>query len=112
MITKDSAVARLGREVPAAESAIYDAMLRVLEITQTSIQAIPAVGIDLAEGQAAIARLHKTFGTLIGAQSDMLRVHGQMSALGREHCVGDEPYCPGKTTGEDQSEVLADIRAA
>ena len=100
MMTKQIAAARLGREVPAAESALDDALLRLTDVLQTAITARREIGVDASTGQPAILRLHKAMGDLLGAQGELLRAHAQLAEVGVEVGVFDEPYCPPPQASE------------
>ncbi|MXP44565.1 hypothetical protein [Allopontixanthobacter sediminis] len=106
--TVHTAAARLSRQVPDAEVAIDEAILRMTEVFTTAITAQRDTGIREATGQVALSRLHKAIGGMISVQSDILRAHGQLAQLGCETGTMDEPTCPDRPTGldEEQSSIL------
>ena len=107
MITLSAAIARLQREVPEAEAAIDEAMLRVSSVMTTTLQARKDVAEKSTDGQAALLRLHKSFGDLLGAQSEMLRAHGELRKTGVEYGMPDEEYCPPKQAELDAPEIVS-----
>lgn len=106
--TVHTAAARLSRQVPDAEVAIDEAILRMTEVFTTAITAQRDTGVRETTGQAALSRLHKAIGGMISVQADILRAHGQLAKLGCETGIMDEPTCPERPSGLDdgQSGVL------
>jgi hypothetical protein len=106
--TIHTAAARLSRQVPEAEAAIDDAMLKLTDVIATSIGARRDTGIRETVGQAALARLHKCLGAMISVQGDLLRAHGQMARIGVETGIMDEPNCPDRpgASAHDQVDML------
>lgn len=98
MITLAAAVARLSREVPAAEAAIDEAMLRVSDVFRTTLTARHETEVAPSTAHVTLMRLHKSVGGLLGAHADMIRAHGELVKDGKEVGVADEPYCPGQET--------------
>lgn len=98
--TIQTAAARLSRQVPEAEAAIDDAMLKLTDVIATSIGARRDTGFREAVGQAAIGRLHRALGSMISVQADLLRAHGNMATLGFETGIMDEPTCPDRPSNE------------
>jgi hypothetical protein len=94
MMTKHVAAARLGREVPAAEAAFDEALLRLTDVIQTSVTARRESGVKASTGQPTLLRLHKAMGHLLAAQGEIMRAHAQLAEMGVETGVLDEPYCP------------------
>ena len=105
MITISAAIARLQREVPDAEAAIDEALIRVSNVMTTTLEARRSVAKKPTDCQAALLRLHKSFGDLLGAQGEMLRAHGELRQTGVEYGMPDEEYCPPKTGELDTTEV-------
>jgi hypothetical protein len=83
-MTTTIAAARLSREVPAAEARLDDALVALSNLMSTMVVARRDTGVAAATGQAALVRLAKAQMTLIEAQSDVLRVHGELVKVGRE----------------------------
>lgn len=103
--TVHSAAARLSRQVPDAENAVDDAMLKITEVIATSIGAQRDTGVRGTPGQAAISRLHKALGSMIAVQSDLLRAHGLMLSVAQETGINDHPTCPDKPSGQIEDRV-------
>lgn len=103
--TIHTAAARLSRQVPDAEAAVDDAMLKIAEVITTSIGARRDTGIRETSGQAAIARLHKALGAMIAVQSDLLRAHGLMLSIARETGITQQPTCPDRPSGLIDAQV-------
>lgn len=87
--------ARLGREVPAAEIRIDDALIAVSTLMTSVVTARRDIaGVPAAKGQATIRRLMKAQMALVDMSGDMLRVHGDLVAIGRETAGYDLHECP------------------
>lgn len=106
--TIHTATARLSRQVPEAEEAIDQAILKLTDIMSTSVAARRDTGVREAVGQAALTRLHKAMGGMIAVQADLLRAHAQMAKLGYVTGTMDEPSCPDgpSATIQHQDELL------
>lgn len=103
--TVHTAAARLSRQVPDAEAAVDDAMLRIAEVITTSIGARRDTGIREISGQAAITRLHKALGSMITVQSELLRAHGLMLSVAKETGITEHTTCPDKPSGLIDTQV-------
>lgn len=93
-MTKTVAAARLAREVPTAELAIDQALQATTAVLQTLLAARTGGDVPAHAGQIAIAKLIPSQQALVSASSDFLRVHRELSALGREMMAADYGECP------------------
>ncbi|MET0251476.1 MAG: hypothetical protein ABW203_04780 [Novosphingobium sp.] len=98
---------RLSREVPAAERALDEALLRLSELMQTLVIARRDTGVPGHAGQKALVRLVQSQHDLISASSNMLRTHDELATLGRELCGPDENYCPNSGSFDQSLESTA-----
>lgn len=103
--TVHTAAARLSRQVPDAETAVDDAMLKIVEVIATSIGARRDTGVRETSGHAAIVRLHKALGSMIIVQSDLLRAHGLMLSVAKETGITEHTSCPDKPSGLNDSQM-------
>ena len=92
--TIPSATARFSRQIPEGEAAIDQAIASVSALISEAAQARSDTKVAASTGQAALLRLHKTLGNLIGASSEMARAHAEMLKVGQEIGILDEPECP------------------
>ena len=109
-LTKDTALARIGREMSATEQAVTDALVSSTALLHSAALAHREVGEGSpADIQKTFARLLKLNSGLVEAQGEAMRVHGQLMDIARETGATEQPTCPDKgafTTGE------ADLRVA
>ena len=109
-LTKDTALARIGREMSATEQAVADALVSSTALLHSAALAHRDVGEGSpVEVQKTLARLLKLNSGLVEAQGEAMRVHGQLMDIARETGATEEPTCPEKEiiyTGE------ADLRVA
>lgn len=103
-MTLPAATARFRREIPAAEAALDEALLRTASLMSSMITARRDTGAAAATGQAALMRLVRTQQSIVAAQNDMIRVHAEMVKVGEVVGVGDDGTCPPQTG------VLAETR--
>ncbi|MFC0589695.1 hypothetical protein ACFFF7_09745 [Novosphingobium aquiterrae] len=89
-----TAAARLRREIPAAEAALDEAMLRTTEVIRTIVTARREAGVPPHVGQDALLRLNKVQSSLLDAGSNIFRVHNQAISAAAIYCSADEPTCP------------------
>lgn len=82
------------RELPFTEASVDHALISVSNLMSTLVQARLDTGVPAATGQAAIRRLAKAQMALVDASSDVLRVHGELKKIGREHAGYDHHECP------------------
>ena len=102
MLDRNSATARLTRQMQSTESAVSDALIQSLSLMHTAAVAQRDIHTDAHDSQAALLRMGKLVDGLLSAQSAALRVHGQLADIAREVNGPDEPTCPDReffTTG-------------
>ena len=102
MLDRNSATARLTRQMQSTESAGADALIQTLSLMHTAAVAQRDIRSAPEVSQAAMIRMSKLVDGLVAAQSDTLRVHGQLVQISREVNGPEEPTCPDKeffTTG-------------
>lgn len=91
----EDTTARLSRDLPSAELRIDDALIAISVLMTSVITARRDTSDALAvKGQATIRRLAKAQSALIDASGDVLRVHGDLLAIGREVAGYDLHECP------------------
>ncbi len=93
-LTVHTTAARLRREIPAAEAALDEAMLRTTDVIRTIVAARRETGVPAHVGQAALLRLHKVQASLLDAGSNIFRAHDHAVDAARVYCGFDEPTCP------------------
>ena len=85
----------IGKAVPAAETALDNALLAMANLTTTLVTARLETGVAPSTGQNALVRLATAQLDLVSVSSDMLRVHGELKKVQREVCLPDVvPGCP------------------
>lgn len=90
-----SNIVRLQEDVPAAERKIDDALIAVSSLMTSAVTARrDATGLPSASGHGTIRRIAKVQNALIDASGDVLRVHGELVAIGRETAGYDLHECP------------------
>ncbi len=94
MLNSHSATARLVRQMKSTESAVSDALIEALGLMHTTAIAQRDVAAPAADTQAAMLRMSKLVEGLVSAQSDTMRVHGQLSQVSREVNGPETPTCP------------------
>ncbi|MBX7513587.1 hypothetical protein K3179_03400 [Qipengyuania sp. GH38] len=102
MLDRNSATARLTRQMQSTESAVSDALIQTLSLMHTAAMAQRDVDATPQASQAALLRMGKLVEGLLAAQSDAMRVHGQLADIAREVNGPEEPTCPDRdffTTG-------------
>lgn len=97
MLDNHSATARLGRQMKSTESAVSAALIEAVALMHTAAVAQRDVAAPVAETQAAMLRLSKLVDGLVSAQSDTLRVHGQLVDVSRVVNGPAENDCPDET---------------
>ncbi len=104
------AAARIGREVPAAEASLDEALITVSALMKTLVQARRDTGVAPSTGQATIARLARAQLSLVTASSDVLRVHKELAKLGEVHAGMDlHQDCKGSLYDTENSENLIKV---
>ena len=94
-LTVTSATARLVREMGASEASIADALVTSAALLHTAALARRAFpDAPAAKAQATLLHLSKMVASLIEAQNEALRVHGQLLDIGREMGATERPTCP------------------
>ena len=86
----------LQQQLPSAEIRIDDALIAVSSLMASVVTARrDTEGVPPAKGQATIQRLAKAQMALIDAGGDVLRVHGELVAIGQETAGYDlHEECP------------------
>jgi hypothetical protein len=95
------AAARIGREVPATEASLDDALIQVSMLIKTVVEARRDTGVAAATGQATIARLAKAQMALLTVSNDVLRAHKDLANLAQVHAGMDIHECPPATGAAD-----------
>lgn len=98
MLDTHSATARLVRQMKSTESAVSNALVEAIGLMHTAAIAQRDVKAPAADTQAAMLRMSKLVEGLVSAQSETMRVHGQLSGVSRVVNGPDEPNCPGDDT--------------
>jgi hypothetical protein len=98
--------ARLARDVPAAEIRIDEALIAMSSLMTSVVTARrDTVGVPATKGHAAIRRLMQAQMALVDVSGAVLRVHGELVAIGRETAGYDLHECP--KTARSESAPLA-----
>jgi len=114
-MTIAAATARISRQLPATEISLDDALLASARLMETLVMARKSDGVPVFAGQTALMRLAKSQRALIEAQSDMMRGHADLLAVGHDvKAVVDQPGdCPGQNSGAlAEVETAMSLRAA
>jgi hypothetical protein len=90
MLDRNSATARIARQLKEAEVKVEEALLASSELFSTLIRA-RANADSPHVGQSALIRLVQAQRSILDGSSDLFRVHDVMSSIGREMGVLDEP---------------------
>jgi hypothetical protein len=106
-LTLPVVVARLRREIAAAETAFDTALFTSATVQQTIITARAELEVPVHAGQQALLRLQRAQGQLIAAQNDLFRAHDELARLGAT-MTGEEEYTPPSGLASDE----ADLRQA
>lgn len=106
-MTINIAQARLRREVPAAEKALDEALLRLTEVMRTILVARQEADVPVHAGQNALIRLVRSQQDLVSASNNMFRTHDALADLGRELCGPDENYSPKSAVLDEALESTA-----
>lgn len=103
-LDRNSATARLGRQMQAAERSISSSLLETTALLHSAAMAQADVDdAPTVESHAALLRLNKMVSGLLAVQGDATRAHGQLLDIQRELAGPEEPTeCPDElfTTGE------------
>lgn len=99
-MTIASATARIGRQLPEAETSLDNALLASTRLMETMLLARGVDGIASFTGQTALMRLAKSQRSLLESQNDMMRVHHELLSVGREvKAISDEAgSCPDRAS--------------
>ena len=89
----DRNAARIRRDLPAAELAFDQALLASTRLFETLVTARLESNLPPATGQAALVRMAEIQKELVHAQSNLLRVHGEMLEVEKATFVEPEG-CP------------------
>lgn len=90
--------ARLQRDVPNAEARIDDAMIAMSSLMKSMVTARRETGVPAKTGHTSILRLAKAQVSLVEVSGDVLRVHGELTEVGRETAGLDLHECPALAT--------------
>jgi hypothetical protein len=91
-MTNDIIVARITRELPAAERSVDEAIAALSDLMSTLARARAASDVAPSTGQETLMRLAKAQSAIIGVSSDVLRVHGDLLTIAQETMSWTE--CP------------------
>lgn len=94
MLDRHSATARLAAQMSATEDAVSAALIEALSLMNTAALAQRDVAADPVQTQTALLRMNKLVESLIAAQSEAMRTHGQLSDVSKIVNGAEEPYCP------------------
>lgn len=104
----DVAAARIGRQVPATEATVDEAIISVASLITTLVQARRDTGVPAATGQATIARLAKAQMSLVAVSNDVLRAHKDLASIAEVHAGLDMRECPtGKALMDNNGPLRA-----
>ncbi|WP_447953178.1 hypothetical protein [Sphingopyxis chilensis] len=93
--------ARLARDVPAAEIRIDEALIAMSSLMTSVVTARrDTVGVPATKGHAAIRRLMQAQLALVDVSGAVMRVHGELVAIGRETAGYDLHECPKIAQGD------------
>lgn len=97
---------QIGEDMPHTEYSIDQALVSVSNLMSTLVNARLSTGVPASTGQAAILRLAKAQMALVDASSDVLRVHGELRKIGKEHAGWDHEECPpAQASGETNNHL-------
>lgn len=83
---------RVSRDIREAEAALDEALLRHSALFHSMVTARRETGVDPFTGHEALLRLTRSQQSLLEAEGDLARVHGQLLDIQREEANIDE--CP------------------
>lgn len=91
--------ARLQQAVPVAEAQVDGALIAISSLMAEVVTARrDTAGVPAAKGHATIHRLAQAQLALVGVSGDILRVHGDLTDIGRETSGLDLHECPAVAT--------------
>src|SRR3546814_16896585 len=94
--------ARLARDVPAAEIRIDEALIAMSSLMTSVVTARrDTVGVPATKGHAAIRRLMQAHFALVDVSGAVMRVHGELMAIGPETPGYNLPECPKTAQGDN-----------
>ena len=107
-LTVSAATARIGRELSSAHSAVDQALVATTALLHSAAVA-RADNPEVAPimGQAALLRMHKSLGGLLGVRSDLLRAHQSLRDEVTEVMGPDEATCPPIASAPDKERAIA-----
>lgn len=88
------AAARIGRQVPATEACLDEALIQISSLITQLVTARQETGVPASTGQTTIARLTKAQAALLTASSDVLRAHKDLALIAEVHAGMDLHECP------------------
>ncbi len=97
-MTAERIASRVVRTIPVAEKSVDDAIAALADLMAAIVRARWEAGVPASTGQATILRLAKAQMQLVEVSNNVLRVHGEIAALGKEHMSW--PECPPDKDGE------------
>ena len=101
------AAEQLHHDVPVAEISIDDALIAISMLMSSMVAARRHISVPASRSQAAISRLAKVQRSLSAASGDVLRVHGELAEIGREHAGLDVHECPAMATAKPHLAAVA-----
>lgn len=103
-----SATARISRQLRETEQAADTAMLKSAELMATLIRARVESEVVVHTGQSALIRLVKAQQLFVDGSSQVFRVHDEMSKIGQEMGLFDEPNST-PPSGLDESDQISRV---
>lgn len=85
---------QIAQDMPHTEYSIDQALISVSDLMSTLVRARLNTGVPASTGQAAILRLAKAQMALVDASNGVLRVHGELKKISKEHAGHDIHECP------------------
>lgn len=103
MIDRNSATARITRQMRSTEGAVSDALCESLALMHSAALAQRDVGGAPVKSHLALKSMERLLGGLLSAQEEALKIHNQLANISREVNGPEEPTCPDEnffTTSE------------
>lgn len=103
---------RITRDLHEAEAALDEALIRQANLLATMVRARREALVGPFTGQEALLRLAASQKAMLDASSELARVHGKLSDVGREMGSGLADDCPPAASASNAAEGVALVRAA
>lgn len=88
MLDKQTAAARIRRELVACERSTDEALRDQVRLLDTLLTTRLDNDVPVGTGHSSMMRLSKTIERMVASRGDVARVHGEMLELGREERLG------------------------